>query len=185
MPPKFTKKEPAKKEPAPPAEPEKPKEPVFDAKAVKVAFTKEQINQFSGTFVLFDKAGDMKVPLNMVGDVIRALKFNPTNLSVSIVQGKLKPEEMEGKMVDFDQFLVMLQFIVNLKEEGTVEDFKEGLKLFDKEGNGTVLAPEVRQFLVTLGEKMPLEDVDFLLAGLEDAEGYMKIDEFITRVMAG
>lgn len=108
------------------------------------------------------------------------------------------PAEMANKRVEFEGFLPMLQTIINSPNKAGYEDYVEGLRVFDKEGNGTVMGAELRIVLSTLGEsneslsacvfvkrrlvklcplapptgeKMNEAEIDALMAGQEDENG--------------
>lgn len=59
--------------------------------------------------------------------------------------------DMANKRLNFDTFLPMLKQ-VDAIQKGTYDDYVEGLRVFDKEGNGTVMGAELRIVLSTLGE---------------------------------
>ncbi|CAB1327618.1 unnamed protein product, partial [Coregonus sp. 'balchen'] len=106
---------------------------------------------FKEAFGLFDRVGDSMVGYNQVADIMRALGQNPQNKEVAVILGKPSPEDMANKRLAFADFLPMLEKADKLVK-GTLDDYVEGLRVFDKEGNGTVMGAELRIVLGTLGE---------------------------------
>ncbi|XP_067844254.1 myosin light chain 1, skeletal muscle isoform-like isoform X1 [Heptranchias perlo] len=167
---------------APAPEPVKPK--AIDLSSVKIEFSAEQQEDFKEAFLLFDRTGNSKITYAQVADVMRALGQNPTNAEVKKILNNPSAEEMANKAIEFDQFLPMLQTMANNKEQGSYDDFVEGLRVFDKESNGTVMGAELRHVLATLGEKLTEEQVEQLMTGQEDANGCINYEAFVKHIMS-
>jgi len=147
------------------------------------AMSEDQLADYQECFLLFDTKGDGRIPVKKVGEVLRALGQNPTESEVK----RLVQSSTQGKAdarVTFEMFLPMLQAVSSKQITDTVDDFVEGLRHFDKEGNGRISAVELRHLLVGLGEKMSEEEVEILIHGKEDAQGNINYEEFVKMVLA-
>ena len=141
-------------------------------------------SDFKESFGLFDRIGDSQVAYNQVPDIMRALGQNPTNKDVVKILGNPTADgetpkhtntdirwmnvntgcwvvgsdssDMANKRLSFDDFMPMLK-LVDALPKGSYDDYVEGLRVFDKEGNGTVSGAELRIVLSTLGESQRLQ----------------------------
>jgi len=141
----------------------------------------DQIAEFQEAFLLYDQRGDGKIPVSQIGDVMRALGQNPTESEVK----KLVNEHRADDRVTFEVFLPIMQAICGRSSSDTSDDFIEGLRHFDKDGNGLITSAELRHLLTTLGEKLSDEEAEQLLAGHEDNQGNINYENFVKTVMNG
>lgn len=58
--------------------------------------------------------------------------------------------------MSFEEFLPIYLSCNSKKEQGTMEDFVEGLKVFDKDGNGFINSAELRHVLTSLGKQLDM-----------------------------
>merc|ERR1712024_429602 len=78
-----------------------------------------------------------------------------------------------------------VQAICSRRSTDTSDDFIEGLRHFDKDGNGFISSAELRHLLTTLGEKLSDEEAEQLLVGHEDSKGNINYENFVRTVMNG
>ncbi|XP_013773753.1 myosin, essential light chain-like [Limulus polyphemus] len=149
-----------------------------DLKAVDVEKAKEH-------FEIYDFEGVGKVDGKDLGDLLRSLDLKPTIETIMKNGGTKKKGE---RVITFEEFLPIYSQLKKDKDIGTKEDFMEGLKVYDKSENGTMLAAELAHVLLSLGERLTDPECDEIMktcAGQEDDDGFIKYEPFIKAVMGG
>eukprot|EP00121_Abeoforma_whisleri_P001396 Awhi_evm1s1242 len=145
------------------------------------SLSEKEIEAAKGVFDVFDKKGDGKIDVADIGNVIRALDKNPLESEVKKAQKNLDPTD-SGKRVSFTEFAPILTSLHNAP--GSVDDFVNGLRVFDKDGTGFMPTSELRHVLTSLGEKLTTRQVDQLIAGVPvDVDGNINYDAFVRKIM--
>lgn len=147
---------------------------------IMAAFSEDQIIEFQEAFSIFDQKGDGKIQVSQIGEVLRALGQNPTESEVKKLSHQHRPDER----ISFEVFLPIMQTISRQRPVDTADDFIEGLRHFDKDGNGYISSAELRHLMTHLGEKLTDEEVEQLLAGQEDSQGNVNYEEFVRMVLS-
>lgn len=156
-------------------------------------------------FDIYDFEGVGKVDAFNLPQLIRSLDLRPTNAALDKAgaakkKGKLLNETLflqiiddffsfaGEKMLTVEEFLPIYSQLKKDKDIGAYEDLVEGLKVYDKNENGTMMSAELAHTLLMLGEKLTDEEVEDIMkecAGADDEEGYMKYEDFIKKLLAG
>ena len=71
--------------------------------------TDESIEEFRESFLLYDRRGDRRIESSQIGEVLRALGTNPTELEVRKIIRNLDSGRTTTKRVSFEEFYPVLQ----------------------------------------------------------------------------
>ncbi len=99
------------------------------------------------------------------------------------------------KRLTFEEWLPIYEQLAKEKEVGSFHDFMEGLKVFDKDECGKIMAAELRHILLALGrsrnltwkmegkivlmdlgERLQPDEVDEMMQGVEDGDGMVNYE---------
>nr|UKO95422.1 myosin alkali light chain protein [Demodex canis] len=136
-------------------------------------------------FDIYDFEGVGKVDACTLGDLLRSLDLRPTNLAIEKAGGTKKKGE---KQLTLEEFLPIYSQVKKDKDVGAFEDLMEGLKVYDKNENGSMMEAELAHTLLSLGEKLENDEVEELMkacAGAVDEDGFIKYEVFVKNVLAG
>jgi len=143
--------------------------------------TEEQITDFREAFDKFDTQKTGEIPTSELGTVMRMLGHNLKKdqllLCIEAVDG-----DGSGS-VDFDEFLQLMAKKTSEAEEET--EMREAFRILDKDNQGTISVASLKEIIMALDEEMSDQDVDDMIAEIdEDDSGTVDYEEF-KAVMTG
>ena len=137
--------------------------------------TEEMREEISECFEIFDKDKDGQINFIDLANLLRWLKFNPTE------------REMKQYMETYDSSNTNMvnkktvNEIVNKKvlEPDTIEELIEAMKVFDYNKDGTIAVPELRWAMTKLGECLDEISVDEMIKEIDsENKGFVQIMDF-------
>lgn len=100
------------------------------------------IVEYREGFNLFDRKGNGTIGAESLGDLLRALGQNPTQTEVEQLTAQADPTG--SRSIAFDTFLKILLRPDGFRPAGTYDEFVNGFKVFDKDGDGFISSGELR-----------------------------------------
>ena len=140
----------------------------------------ETKEEYTECFKLFDKDEDGKIDATEIASVVRALGLNPSQPEVEAMVKKVAPS---GGQVGVDAIFTVMDGhgIVNGSEEEVIDAFK----IFDNQGNGKIMASELKAIYCNMGEAFNEEEAEQLMAALPiDDKGYVDYAEWTKMMMS-
>jgi len=132
---------------------------------------------------IYDWDGKGEIDLFYLGDVFYALGLNTTK---KVCVGLGQTDEEGKKFAKYDDVVAKVMEGKDApNSSGNYHDFIELLRLYDKNSNGTMMLAELENILANMGDEIPKEDVQKLLAELcdrEDEDGMFPYTPFIDRL---
>ncbi|KAK3750026.1 hypothetical protein QZH41_008665 [Actinostola sp. cb2023] len=133
-------------------------------------------------FSLFDKDGSGTISNEELEVVMKSLGQNPTNEEL---QKMIREVDADGNgEVDFEEFLVMMKN--QMQHRDADAEMREAFRVFDRNGDGSITAMELRSAMASLGEKLSddelaemMREADLDGDGVINFEGKINFIEFM------
>ncbi|KAF8652894.1 hypothetical protein AX16_004082 [Volvariella volvacea WC 439] len=132
--------------------------------------------EFKEAFALFDKDGDGTITTKELGTVMRSLGQNPSETELQTMIGEVDKDKSGS--IDFSEFLDMMA-AKRSHDEGE-DELKQAFKVFDKDGNGKISRQELKEVMLSLGEKLTEEEINEMIREADDdGNGEIEYNEFV------
>ncbi|KAI0220156.1 Calmodulin [Lamellibrachia satsuma] len=142
--------------------------------------TENQVQEMKETFAMFEVDG--AITTHQLGLALRAMGQNPSEGEIQTLASSA--ELSENGTINLEEYMRVLGSRGLKSESEMEEELEEALKVFDKEGDGYILASEFKEALQTLGEPVDKEDLAELLKTAEvDHEGKIFYYDFIRKMI--
>merc|ERR1712066_187517 len=127
-------------------------------------------------FQKFDVNNDGKLSTEELMPALQSIGYNPTKADVKRIMDAAD-DNGDGKIdYDSEEFVSLLQEL----EDEPYDKVMAAFKHFDKDGNGSLDAAELKSILTTMGDKLTEEQADQLLQMADqNGDGVIDYSEFV------
>merc|ERR1712100_563936 len=154
--------------------PEKPKR--FRAEDyARPGLSVDEVEEIKEAFDLFDNDGSGAISVNELTSAMKSLGFDVKH---AVVYNMVADLDSDGSgEIEFGEFLEVM--CAKITDKNTKEEIDRDLKLFDKDGNGTLEADDLSRVCKELGEEMSEEDVREVIQRADlDGDGVVGLQDF-------
>ena len=141
----------------------------------------EKRKEYQDAFEMFDKDKDGAITARELGNMMRSIGQNPTDEEVMAMIKEVDLNS-DGK-IELDEFMTLMAR--NSPDTQTEDEVINAFRVFDKEGNGLIQTDELKDIMMTIGDKMTEDEVDEMIHEADiDGNGTINYEEFVRMMMA-
>merc|ERR1712227_541856 len=135
----------------------------------------DEVEEIKEAFDLFDNDNSGAISVNELTSAMQSLGFDVKH---AVVYNMVADLDSDGSgEIEFGEFLEVMT--AKITDKNTKEEIERVLKLFDKDGNGTLEADDLSRVCTELGENMSEEDVREVVQRMDlDGDGKVGLDDF-------
>ncbi|KAH8412663.1 hypothetical protein KR009_004342, partial [Drosophila setifemur] len=148
------------------------------------------ILELHAIFLMHDHRGDNKISINDLGDCLRAMGANPSEVVVSKNIRKLQDATL--RRISFDECMTVYASLGKhtgrpspQKMQIEEEHFISSLKMLDEDNTGFLPAVRLRNIFTKCGQCMSRSEADDLLMGRINSKGKVNYKKLIHDIMNG
>ncbi|KAF6843463.1 calmodulin [Colletotrichum musicola] len=142
--------------------------------------TEEQYKDYKAVFAVFDRDGTGGINAEEFQIAMKSLGLNP---SIQEVKDLIKEVDPNGDGdIDFNEFLQLMSEAPapSSKDTDTQKELVAAFKVFDKDNSGSVSPSELRQVLLSLGQRATDEEIEEMIRHADlDGNGSIDYQEFV------
>ncbi len=138
------------------------------------SLTDEQLEEFKQAFDMFDKDGDGISKEELEEAMIT---FGKPPSPEELDEMMKRADEDGSGTIDFEEFLKLMSG--NLEARAENDELREAFTVFDRDGDGTISAKELRFIMMNLGEKLNEDELKHMMSIVDkDGDGEISYEEF-------
>ena len=136
----------------------------------------EVMKDMQNIWSVFDTDNTNKVTIDELRTIMRALDVTCDDEgTLDLIRSQIDPENTG--FITFENLTIVMED--KLKETDTMEDLIEQLKKLDKDNDGKIPAPEFKQYMMNMGNKMNSDELEEMMKVADPkGEGAIDIMEF-------
>ncbi|CAO3591805.1 unnamed protein product [Absidia cylindrospora] len=140
----------------------------------------ERLAEYRDAFNLFDRDRNGYIDTKELGAVMKSLNQNANEAEL---KDMINEADADGNgTMDFNEFISHGQYGDDLKRRDTdaVQELLEAFHVFDKDGNNYISADELRQVMISVGERLSEQELDEMIREADvDGDGQINYEEFV------